>query len=158
KLDLFLAGAVVEKGKVRDLLLRNEGGTFRDVTHEMKLADHPASLGAFAADYDNDGFTDLLLTGVSGVRLFHNEAGPPRRYFADVTKKASLAELSGVCLGATWVDLDQDGDLDLLICQYAANPQEAIASLKDPSKKKGPGLAIFRNIGEAKPDITTEYF
>src|SRR5262249_49323289 len=72
KTDIFLAGAVLRKGKVGDLLLRNDGdGLFTDVTSEAGLADG-WSLGASAADYDNDGRRDLLLTGIGAPRLFRN--------------------------------------------------------------------------------------
>src|SRR5262249_29323406 len=65
KPDLFLAGAVVDKGKVRDLLLRNEGGgRFVDVTARAGLASPHPTLGCAVADFDNDGHPDLLLTGV----------------------------------------------------------------------------------------------
>src|SRR5262249_6555522 len=58
--DLFLIGAVVEKGRVRDLLLRNDGGgVFTDTTTAAGLAGARTSLGGAAADFDNDGHTDL---------------------------------------------------------------------------------------------------
>ncbi|HBI44882.1 MAG TPA: hypothetical protein DDY78_18805, partial [Planctomycetales bacterium] len=73
KLDIFLVGAVVEKGKVRDLLLRNDGdGRFTDITTEAGLAGERTSLGCAVADYDNDGFPDLLITGAGAQKLFRN--------------------------------------------------------------------------------------
>ncbi|MBI3407635.1 MAG: VCBS repeat-containing protein [Planctomycetes bacterium] len=155
KLDIFLAGAVVDNGKVRDLLLHNEGGKFCDVTRELGLADQPPSLGVFAADYDNDDYADLLLTGVQGVRLFRN-AVKEGKGFIDVTKQAKLDSLTGVCLGAGWLDLDQDADLDLIVCQFAENPEGALAALSGKEAKDRSGVAVFLNIGEAKPDIKGE--
>jgi tetratricopeptide (TPR) repeat protein len=146
KPDLFLVGAVVRGGKVGDLLLRNEGdGTFTDVTEKAGLAAPRESLGCVVADFDNDGQADLFLTGIGRQYLFRNAGGR----FEDVTAKAGLDKLDTVCLEAAFVDLDQDGDLDLIVAQYAANAEGALAALKGEAKENGPGLAVFLNVGEA---------
>src|SRR5262249_29454063 len=68
RLDLFLASAVVEGGKVRDLLLKaGPDGTWTDVTRQAGLHSTLATLGATVGDFDNDGKPDLLLTGAGGV-------------------------------------------------------------------------------------------
>jgi Flp pilus assembly protein TadD len=148
KPDLFLAGSVVDRGQVRDLLLRNDGhGVFTDVTAEAGLAEPRPTVGCCVADYDNDGFPDLLLTGVGVQRLFRNTG---RGKFQDVTALAGLDQLKTVCLGAAFVDLDQDGDLDLLIAQYGT-PEETLSSLKGQGQATSGGLAAFINTGEARP-------
>jgi VCBS repeat protein len=59
----FLLAAVVENGRVRDLLLRNDGdGHFTDVTAEVGLAGVRASLGCCVGDFDNNEFSDLFVT------------------------------------------------------------------------------------------------
>ena len=96
KPDLLLLGAVVEDGKVRDLLLRNEGNDlFTDVTHEAGLAEPRLSLGCTVADFDNDGNPDLFITGIGGQWLFRNK-GKTGFGFEDVTKEAGLDKLDGV--------------------------------------------------------------
>jgi tetratricopeptide (TPR) repeat protein len=148
KPDLFLVGAVVRGGKVRDLLLRNDGNhRFTDVTEEAGLGEARPSLGCCVADYDNDGYPDLLITGAGEQHLFRN-TGKGR--FEDVTSKTELDKLRTICLGAAFVDLDQDGDLDLIVAQYAALDQ-AGAALQPQQAPPGPGLAVFLNIGEALP-------
>ncbi|MGH7224034.1 MAG: FG-GAP-like repeat-containing protein, partial [Gemmataceae bacterium] len=103
KPDLFLAGAVVEKGKVRDLLLRNDGfGHFRDVTAEAGLAEPRPTLGCVVADVDNDGKPDLLMTGAGVQKLFRNTG---KGAFEDVSAKATLDKVASVCLGAAGIDL-----------------------------------------------------
>jgi cytochrome c-type biogenesis protein CcmH/NrfG len=151
--DLFLLGAVVENGQVRDLLLRNDGdGAFTDVTAEAGLGGARAGLGCSVADFDNNGYPDLLITGAGRQWLFRNlPAGKDSgRRFEDVSDRAGLDKLTTVCLGATFIDLDQDGDLDLVIAQYAATAEEAVARLKGGAAG-GPGLAVYLNVGEAKP-------
>src|SRR6185437_10561011 len=101
--DLFLAGAVNEKGQVRDLLLRNDGfGHFTDVTAEAGLAQPRPTLGCVVADFDNDGKPDLLLTGVGVQKLFRNTG---KGAFEDVSAQATLDKVASVCLGAAFLDL-----------------------------------------------------
>jgi hypothetical protein len=150
--DLFLAGAVVEKGQVRDLLLHNEGaGRFTDVTAAAGLAKPHPTLGCCAADWDNDGKPDLLLTGAGSQLLFRNKG---HGTFEDVTVKAGLEKVKSVCLGAAFLDLDQDGDLDLLLAEYAPNPEAALAALS--GGKADGSVLILRNTGEVpatRPDV-----
>ena len=149
--DLFLVGAVVKDGKVRDLLLRNDGrGSFTDVTTEAGLDEPRPGIGCSVADFDNDGFPDLLLTGVGEQHLFRNNG---KGGFEDVTRQAGLDQLKTLCIGAAFVDLDQDGDLDLVIAQYAT-PEEALALLQGNAKGRGAGLAVFENVGKAKPAVS----
>jgi hypothetical protein len=157
KPDLFLLSAVVEDGKVRDLLLRNEGNeVFTDVTHEAGLAEPRLSLGCTVADFDNDGNPDLFITGIGRQWLFRNK-GKTGYGFEDVTKEAGLDKLDGVCLGSCFVDLDQDGDLDLVVARYAGSAAEALELLsKGNGAKATGGFAIYLNVGEAKPHSPSE--
>lgn len=147
KLDVFLAGAVVEGGRVRDLLLRNDGGgVFTDVTAAAGLGGERPTLGCAVADFDNNGHPDLLLTGAGGVWLFRNHGKPGKdgRHFEDVTAQAGLADLKAVVLSGTFVDLDQDGDLDLVLPQFAPTVERALSS-----EGAWPALVVYLNVGEA---------
>ena len=75
--------------------------------------------GVFAADYDSDGNVDLLITRLhDSPRLLRNQ-GPPTYKFRDVTSEVGLDSSDEDCRfgsnGAAFLDVDNDGDLDLYI-------------------------------------------
>jgi hypothetical protein len=154
KPDLLLLGAVVKEGEVHDLLLRNDGkDRFTDVTAEAGLDGVRPTLGCCVADFDNDNHPDLLLTGAGRVWLFRNNQ---KGGFEDVTTTAGLDNLHGVYLGATFVDLDQDGDLDLVLAGYADTPEHALAALDGKEAAGSPGLTVYLNVGEARAVSNSE--
>ncbi|HEX8203956.1 MAG TPA: FG-GAP-like repeat-containing protein, partial [Isosphaeraceae bacterium] len=147
--DLFLASAVVGPGGIGDVLLWNRGdGTFEEVTAAFGLDAVRSSLGAAAGDFDADGHVDLFLTGVGDNRLYRNLG---TRRFEDVTERAGLTGPSALSLTARWLDLDQDGDLDLYAINYSA-AEHADAAFADPGGGV-PGLAnaAYRNDGKPAP-------
>jgi hypothetical protein len=96
-------------------LYRNNGdGTFTDVTEQAGLAPDLYGIAVTAADYDNDGFVDLLVTGYGRVILYHNDGNG---HFTDVTKKAGL-DVDGWSISSTWLDYDKDGCVDLFVGRY----------------------------------------
>jgi hypothetical protein len=97
-------------------LYRNEGGFhFRDVTEQAGVAGEGYSMGAAAADYDNDGKPDLFVAGVNRNILNHNVGNGK---WEDVTEKAGIT--SGEwAVAAGWFDYDRDGKLDLWVVHYA---------------------------------------
>jgi RNA polymerase sigma factor (sigma-70 family) len=125
--DIFIVGgglyAGAEKNLIQGLpcrLYRNKGNwKFEDVTVAAGLATPRFfSHGCAVADYDCDGYPDLVVTGYGGLTLYHNESdGKGGRRFVDVTRKAGL---TGITWGtsAAWADLDGDGLPDLYVCQY----------------------------------------
>ncbi len=72
--------------------------------------------GAVAADYNHDGFVDLLVYGYRGVRLLRNQGDGT---FLNVTREAGLTGAPWTT-GAAWCDLDGDGLLDLYCGSYVA--------------------------------------
>jgi len=117
----FTNGAAIpslekDSPKYFNRLYRNEGGMrFTDVTAEAGVAGAGYSMGAAAADYDNDGDVDLFVAGVYRNILYRNTG---KGSFQEVTAKAGLkSELWSVAAG--WFDYDNDGRLDLFVVNYA---------------------------------------
>ena len=97
-------------------LYGNDGtGEFTEVTKQLGLNFSFYGMGVATGDYDNDGFVDLLFTGVGGNRLFRNEGG---RRFQDVTEESGLGDSREWSTSAAFFDYDNDGDIDLFICNY----------------------------------------
>jgi hypothetical protein len=153
KPDVFLPSAVVDGSKIRDLLLRNDGdGTFTDVTSAAGLATPRKSLGTAIGDFDNDGRPDLVITGAGEQHLFRNGGDGT---FTDVSAAVGLDKVTGTCLGCGWVDLDQDSDLDLVVCQYGEGDPGAF-----DRARPGGGVLLFENVGVAEPNqprLTTAF-
>ncbi|MFO0937575.1 MAG: VCBS repeat-containing protein [Gemmataceae bacterium] len=145
KTDLLLLSAAIRNGKLCDVLLRNDGDHFTDVSSVMGLPDS-GSLGAAVGDYNNDGWPDLALTTTTGVRLFKNDAG---KKWVDQTAEAGFGKLTGPYLCAAWIDLDQDGDLDLILTSYG--DQATLSVLQNA------GVAAPSRADEPVPALTTAF-
>jgi hypothetical protein len=122
-IDIFFANGATSPSLEKKLpafsnrLYRNNcNGTFTDVTVQAGLAGTGYSNGVAAADYDNDGFTDLFVAGVGRSILYRNRGDGT---FEDVTAKAGLDSVGGLwAVSAGWLDADNDGFLDLFVTGY----------------------------------------
>ena len=89
-----------------------QGGFLRDITAKTGVAVPNGAVFATFADFDNDGWLDLFIIGGEGRgHLFRNRGNGT---FEDVTAKAGVGDVKGA-RKALFVDLDHDGDLDLLL-------------------------------------------
>jgi enediyne biosynthesis protein E4 len=96
-------------------LYRNDGnGHFTDVTEQSGLDPDMYAVAVTAADYDNDGHVDLLVTGYGKTILYHNDGNG---HFTDVTAKAGI-KVDGWAISSTWLDYDRDGCVDLFVGRY----------------------------------------
>jgi hypothetical protein len=133
-LDVFLSGGGGYAGPENKTIVgcpcklyRNLGAFhFQDVTAQVGLMNFPWDTfythGAAIADYDRDGWPDLLVTGWGRIALFHNEPVDPAdatkgRKFVDATARAGLTGITWAT-SAAWADFDGDGYADVYICQY----------------------------------------
>jgi hypothetical protein len=128
RLDIFLvngapytdptpAGYIPKKAGPEDwnrLYHQKADGTFEDITEKSGLKGVGYDMGVAVADYDNDGYEDIFVTGYGGNHLYHNNGNCT---FTDVTEKAGVSG-GGWSSSAAWVDLDNDGLLDLVVDRY----------------------------------------
>ncbi len=98
-------------------LHHNDGkGRFTDVTGGSGLDVSFYGMGVAVGDFDNDGLVDVFLTGVGENHLFRNLGGGK---FQDITPQAGLTnEPTRWSTSAAFVDYDNDGRLDLFVCNY----------------------------------------
>jgi len=139
----------------RNVLLRNLGGRFADVTREAGLADHRWSYGAAACDYDRDGDQDLYVSNNFGSnRLWRNRGDGG---FEEVAEALGVAE-PGLSMGVAWADLSGDGRLDLFVTQPSSHAGHRVLERLEEEEVVGPldllqrmaaGNALFVNEGAA---------
>ena len=96
------------------LYSNNGDGTFTDVTDTAGVAANIYGTAAIAADFDNDGFVDLLVTGYGRAILYRNKGNGT---FEDVSAKAGI-NVPGWSISSAWVDYDRDGCVDLFVGRY----------------------------------------
>jgi hypothetical protein len=149
-------------------LFRNDGkGHFQDVTAAAGLAGTGYDVGVAIGDYDNDGYQDIFVGGVHHNTLYHNNGNGT---FTDVTVKAGLNKPDPEygplwSVGGAWVDINNDGLLDLIVVNYlswnaATEPVCMEADHRDychPKMYKPTPNQVFLNNGDGTfRDISLE--
>ena len=134
-----------------NVLYRNHGdGMFTDVTIEVGLTDQRYGLGVAAADYDNDGHTDLFVTNLQGNALFKNDG---HGHFTDVTSEAGVGA-PAMSTGAAFFDYDNDGWLDLFVARYTDYSLQNDLRCIDPTSVAEPVLVAQPRTDPLPPDST----
>ncbi len=127
---------------------------FTDVSHEAgtDVVRHYTH-GIANGDYNNDGFTDVLITGYGGLQLLSNNGDGS---FSDVTDEVGLDDLSWSA-SAAWGDFNNDGFLDIYVTHYVNwsfenNPicfnQDGHRDVCAPPDFSGLDDVIYLNSGE----------
>ncbi len=167
---LLIQGSTIEqyqKGGDRVCaLFRGDGkGRFEDVTEAAGLTAKGWGQGVAAADYDNDGWQDIFITGYGRNFLFHNLGNGT---FEEVAGPAGVLKTPW-SLGAAFTDIDVDGDLDIYVTNYLLYPLDRIPKRDANCNYRGfpvfcgprglPGLrdSLFLNDGKGKfRDVAAE--
>jgi hypothetical protein len=138
------------QAQARHRLFRNRGGgSFEDVTASSGLRHSAYGMGGCAADYDNDGWTDLYITNLGPNVLYRNNG---RGAFDDVTAAAGVGSplFSASC---GFADVDRDGDLDLFVANYvnATADHNLFCGGSDPTDKTR--LYCHPLVYQGQPDV-----
>ena len=146
-------------------IYRNDGNFhFTDVTELTGATASPYySHGAAAADYDNDGFCDLLITGYGGVLLLRNQGDGT---LEELAKPAGMTD-SLWSSSAAWGDFNKDGALDIYIAHYVnwsfdnhpfcPGPKSGTRESCPPREFKGlPDVLYFNNGDGTFRDVSSE--
>src|SRR5579863_5525827 len=143
KLDIITVnGSTVDRFKTGGdpmitLYHQEPGLHFRDITVEAGLTRKGWGMGVAVADFDNDGFEDVYVTGFGGSVLYRNKGNCK---FEDVTKQAGV-DVRGFPTGAAWGDYDRDGLVDLFVLRYT---RLDAAQLESPAPScRFLGLRVF---------------
>jgi hypothetical protein len=166
--DLFLVNsttwpdAKVEPSPTQ-ALYRNDGkGHFEDVTRVAGLDKTFFGMGVAVGDYDNDHDLDLFVTALDGCFLFKNDG---KGHFDDATDEANARGGPGWFTSASFFDMDNDGDLDLFVCNYVAWSPEIDRGISSqilgkgkaydaPALYNGSNCLLLRNDGGKFADIS----
>ncbi|HEY1270463.1 MAG TPA: CRTAC1 family protein [Terriglobales bacterium] len=108
--EMALRGEKVQSA----LYHNNHDGTFTDVAAKAGVGDSGWAMGGAVADYDNDGWPDMLITCADGLVLYHNNGDGT---FTNVSKQAHLTDPRW-STGASFGDYDSDGFVDLMVVRY----------------------------------------
>lgn len=143
------------------LYRNNRNGTFSDVTRSAGLEVEMYGMGVAVADYNNDGFPDVLITCVGQNRLFRNTG---KGTFIDATHDSGLGGRQSFSTSALWFDFDRDGHLDLFVCNYVkwsadhdvfCSPDGKHKSFCTPEAYHGETCWLFHNRGDGTfEDVT----
>lgn len=121
-LDVFIGNETTpgEEAHPCELYINNKNGTFTEAASKAGCAITAFVKGVTAADYNNDGFTDIFLSTFNGnkILLKNSTVKNGAVQFTDVSKQAGLSNSTSRSFPTWFWDYDNDGWQDILVCGY----------------------------------------
>ncbi len=110
--EVFFGGGMEQE----DAIYAYRDNTFVDISSEVNLpkkGTNITSVGVVSADFDNNGYTDLIISREDGLTIYYNINGKftAKKIDTPINEKSTPA---GVTVG----DIDKDGDLDIFLATY----------------------------------------
>jgi len=151
--DLYLVNCQGDASIINALFENIGNGKFIRVKNSG-AEDDGEGMAVSTADYNNDGYPDLLITNYGDFKLFRNNGD---KTFSDVTLNSFPEGIMDWWYGGSaWGDYDNDGDLDLYITGYvdfSRRPQ--YTSLRFPMDFGGLPNTLYKNNGDGTfSDVT----
>jgi hypothetical protein len=155
-IDLYVAN----DGQPNQLWINQRNGTFRNTALAAGAAlgaqgDAKSSMGLDAGDFDNDGDDDLFIAELigQGVDLYvNNGSGMFEERSAQTGVRQASLPFTG--FGAAWLDIDNDGWLDVLMVNGAV-AQLAGAAVPNDRLRLGQPKLLLRNTGNGRFEDAT---
>lgn len=153
-------GAIPGNRLFRNDLIPSGKLHFTDVTGQAGLGRVAYGMGVAVADYNNDGYQDLYVTGFGSNILYRNNGNGT---FTDVTREAGVGDTRWSA-SASFLDYDKDGNLDLYVTHYLDFTVRGNKDCYDSAGQRDycrPAVyryvpdRLFRNLGNGKfQDVT----
>ncbi|MFQ5628738.1 MAG: FG-GAP-like repeat-containing protein, partial [bacterium] len=158
--DVFIAN---DSGENNFLYANNGDGTFSRVSEGAIANDGGFSTAASWGDFDNDGFLDLFVANRQGPNFLYKNNGAGG--FEKVASGAVITD-DAASMGCSWVDIDDDGDLDLFVVNgsgqnnalYRNNRDGTFTKITDGSIVNDGGFSRGSSWGDSDNDGDLDVF
>lgn len=153
-LDLFVANETTDPAHPYpcELYINNGNGVFTDAIATSGINMSYFIKGVAAGDYDNDGWPDLFLSTMDGHKVLLKNKGIAGKTpsFEDVSARAGFANEHDPTFPTWFFDYDNDGWLDIFVCNYEFNKPLNYYAAKEalhPSGDLAGKVMLYHNDG-----------
>ncbi|WP_282068316.1 CRTAC1 family protein [Olleya namhaensis] len=137
--EIFFGGGFDQQ----DQLFQYKNNAFTSISKKVNLPQKSnlTTLASASADFDNNGFSDLIISREDGITIYYNTQG----FFTPKKVKYNLAD-DATPLGFALGDIDKDGDIDIFVSNYIR--KEQMQGQNNFTKGYGPISQLLINNGD----------